>query len=86
MATTFLLSDLVIEPVSALFQIPCPSRLVQERADPVVGPGSVATHVRTISRGSYFSFDMDHEDARASKCSLSPIKQDMSAQWSQIVE
>ncbi|KAI9045978.1 DUF1996 and WSC domain-containing protein [Aspergillus affinis] len=75
------LSALLVTPAEAFFRMPCPSRLVQERADPIVNPGAVAAHVHTISGGNGFSFDMDYEDARASQCSSCPIKQDLSNYW-----
>lgn len=40
-------------PGSAFFRVPCPGRIVTERADPIVSPGSVSGHVHTISGGLY---------------------------------
>ncbi|KAB8230286.1 DUF1996 domain-containing protein [Aspergillus alliaceus] len=68
-------------PTSAFFRMPCPSRLVQERADPIVNPGTVGGHVHTISGGNAFAFSMDYESARSSECSSCPIKQDLSNYW-----
>jgi len=36
---------------SAFFRMPCPGRIVTERADPIVNPGAVSGHVHTISGG-----------------------------------
>jgi hypothetical protein len=72
---------LSVAPTAAFFRMPCPSRLVQERADPIVNPGVVGGHVHTISGGSAFAFSMSYEDARASECSSCPIKQDLSNYW-----
>lgn len=38
-------------PSSAFWRMPCPGRIVDERADPIVSPGSVSGHVHTISGG-----------------------------------
>ncbi|THZ01447.1 WSC-domain-containing protein [Aureobasidium pullulans] len=68
-------------PAAAFFRMPCPGRIVTERADPIVSPGQVAGHVHTISGGNGFKFEMDYADARASDCSSCPIKQDLSNYW-----
>jgi hypothetical protein len=68
-------------PAAAFFRMPCPGRIVTERADPIVSPGQVAGHVHTISGGNGFAFDMDYADARSSSCSSCPIKQDLSNYW-----
>ncbi|KAL1297177.1 hypothetical protein AAFC00_004750 [Neodothiora populina] len=61
--------------------MPCPGRILTERADPIVSPGSVSGHVHTISGGNGFGFEMDYEQARTSTCSSCPIKQDLSNYW-----
>ncbi|KAK1148182.1 hypothetical protein N8T08_010827 [Aspergillus melleus] len=66
---------------SAFWRMMCPSRLVQQRADPIMSPGEVAGHVHTISGGNGFKFDMNYDDARNSDCSSCPIKQDLSNYW-----
>ncbi|KAF1349914.1 hypothetical protein BDV97DRAFT_377089 [Delphinella strobiligena] len=68
-------------PGSAFFRVPCPGRIVTERADPIVSPGSVAGHVHTISGGNGFGFTESYEQARTSTCSSCPIKQDLSNYW-----
>lgn len=77
---TFLLAFL-ISPTTAFWRMPCPGRLVDERADPLVSPGVVSGHVHSIAGGSGFSFNMTYEDARASSCSSCPIKADLSNYW-----
>lgn len=67
--------------VNAFFRMSCPGRIVRERLDPIVNPGSVSSHVHTISGGSGFSANMSYADARASKCSSCQIKEDMSNYW-----
>ena len=54
-----------------------PSRLFDQRADPVVNPGVASGHVHVITGGSGFNYSMTYEDARASSCSTCNIKQGM---------
>ncbi|GAB7352366.1 hypothetical protein MBLNU459_g2805t1, partial [Dothideomycetes sp. NU459] len=68
-------------PASAFFRMPCPGRIVSERADPVVAPGAVSGHVHSIAGGNGFDFEMTYETARSSDCSSCPIKQDLSNYW-----
>ncbi|KAI4719470.1 WSC-domain-containing protein [Aureobasidium sp. EXF-10727] len=68
-------------PAAAFFRMPCPGRIVTERADPIISPGQVSGHVHTISGGNGFKFDMTYADARSSSCSSCPIKQDLSNYW-----
>lgn len=65
-------------PVASTFVVQCTSRLFDQRADPVIEPGTAASHVHTISGGSGFNFSMTYEDARASQCTTCNIKQDLS--------
>jgi len=60
--------------VEAFFRMSCPGRIVRERLDPIVNPGSISSHVHTISGGSGFSANMTYADARAAKCSSCQIK------------
>jgi Domain of unknown function (DUF1996) len=76
-----LVAYLAIAPASAFWRMPCPSRLVTERADPIVSPGIVSAHVHTIVGGNGFGFTMDYAQARSSKCSSCPIEQDLSNYW-----
>lgn len=68
-------------PATAFWRMPCPGRVVTERADPIVSPGQVSGHVHTISGGNGFGFTMDYAQARASDCSSCPIKEDLSNYW-----
>lgn len=68
-------------PAAAFFRIPCPGRLIDERADPVIFPGVVSPHVHTIAGGNGFGFDMTYEQTQTSTCSSCPIKQDLSNYW-----
>ncbi|KAF2703137.1 WSC-domain-containing protein [Pleomassaria siparia CBS 279.74] len=69
-------------PANSTFVVQCYSRLFDQRADPLVSPGTAAGHVHTISGGNGFNFTMDYNSARASKCSTCNIKQDLSNYWS----
>ncbi|KAI5212235.1 WSC-domain-containing protein [Aureobasidium subglaciale] len=77
----FGLAAALAAPAAAFFRMPCPGRIVTERADPIVSPGQVAGHVHTISGGNGFKFEMDYADTQASDCSSCPIKQDLSNYW-----
>lgn len=68
-------------PVSAFWKVPCSVPLIHERADPVVNPGSVSTHVHTIMGGNGFGFSMDFAQARASTCTTCRVKEDKSNYW-----
>lgn len=68
-------------PTNAFFRMPCPGRLVDERADPIVNPGAISGHLHSIAGGNGFGFNMTYEDARASSCSSCPIKADSSNYW-----
>ncbi|KAI9724661.1 MAG: hypothetical protein M1828_003530 [Chrysothrix sp. TS-e1954] len=61
--------------------MPCPSRLISERADPLISPGQISGHVHTISGGNAFALNLDYAEARNSTCSSCPIKEDLSAYW-----
>ncbi|KAF1350743.1 hypothetical protein BDV97DRAFT_350297 [Delphinella strobiligena] len=68
-------------PAAAFFRIPCPGRLIDERADPVIFPGVVSPHVHTIAGGNGFGFEMTYEQTQTSTCSSCPITQDLSNYW-----
>lgn len=72
---------LLTAPASAFWRMPCPSRLVEERIDPIVSPGEVSGHVHQVAGGNGFGFEMTYADARASDCSSCPITQDLSNYW-----
>nr|POE75583.1 hypothetical protein CFP56_53695 [Quercus suber] len=80
--TTALLTAVALStPATAFWRMPCPGRLVLERADPIISPGVVSGHVHTVSGGSGFGFTTSYEKLRASKCSSCSIQQDLSAYW-----
>ncbi|EED20675.1 WSC domain protein, putative [Talaromyces stipitatus ATCC 10500] len=79
--TGFLATLWAASPTNAFFRMPCPGRLVDERADPIVSPGAISGHVHAIAGGNGFGFNMTYEDARASSCSSCPIKADLSNYW-----
>ncbi|WPH02358.1 WSC-domain-containing protein [Acrodontium crateriforme] len=75
------LAALFAAPVTAFWRMPCPSRLVMERIDPIVSPGQVASHVHTVSGASGFGFETSYEQLRESACTSCPVKQDLSVYW-----
>lgn len=84
-ALTLGLSALLTAPTSAFWRMPCPSRLLQERADPIVSPDHVSAHVHTIAGGNSFGFTMNYTQARKSLCSSCPVKQDLSNYWTPVL-
>lgn len=68
-------------PASAFWRMPCPSRLIQERIDPLVFPGQVSAHVHTVAGGNGFGFTENYRQARESECTSCPITADLSAYW-----
>jgi len=68
-------------PASAYWRMSCPSRLVQQRADPIISPGHVSAHVHVIAGGNGFGFNETYAQARGSQCSSCEIKQDLSNYW-----
>lgn len=75
------LHALLAAPAAAFWRMSCPSRLVQERADPLIAPGAVSAHVHTIAGGNGFGFNISYDQLRASTCSSCSIQQDLSAYW-----
>ena len=59
---------------NAFFRMSCPGRIVRERIDPIMNPGSISDHVHTISGGSGFKANMTYQDTQASACSSCSIK------------
>ncbi|KEI38605.1 uncharacterized protein L969DRAFT_62718 [Mixia osmundae IAM 14324] len=64
----------------AFWRMPCNNLLV-ERADPIVSPGKVASHVHTIQGGSNFGLSANFGSLRQSKCTSCLVTQDMSNYW-----
>jgi hypothetical protein len=77
----YFLAAFAASPSLATFVIQCTSRLIDERADPLVEPGQVATHAHAIAGGNGFDFEMDYDKARASTCSTCHVKEDLSNYW-----
>lgn len=77
-----LLASLVV-PTSAFISFNCFSNIVEERADPIVSPKQVSSHVHKIAGGNAFDMNkiMTYEETQTSTCSSCPIKQDLSLYW-----
>lgn len=71
----------IIPFASAFFRMPCPSRLIQERIDPIMAPGQISAHMHTVAGGNGFGFTTSFKQQRDSTCSSCPIKEDLSAYW-----
>ena len=65
----------------AFWRMPCLSRLIDERADPLLSPGAISPHVHSIAGGNGFALLEDYAQARTATCSSCPIKQDLSNYW-----
>lgn len=82
MATiTTLIFSCLLPGASAFWRLPCRNPAVIERADPIVNPGAVSSHLHTIMGGNGFDFTMDYNKARASTCSSCIVEQDLSNYW-----
>ncbi|KAI9734644.1 MAG: hypothetical protein M1834_002245 [Cirrosporium novae-zelandiae] len=68
-------------PTAAFWRLPCKSPLVVERADPIVTPGKISSHVHTIMGGNGFGFTMNYAQTQASTCSSCTVSKDMSNYW-----
>ncbi|KAI5465729.1 hypothetical protein BGZ63DRAFT_420277 [Mariannaea sp. PMI_226] len=56
-------------------------QLTKGRADPIVSPGKVASHVHVIEGGNAFSLTSTGQDLTKSTCSNANVKGDNSAYW-----
>ncbi|KAJ7596656.1 hypothetical protein C8J56DRAFT_918004 [Mycena floridula] len=65
----------------AFWRLPCNSRLIVERADPIVNPGAVSGHVHTVSGASGFGLNSTYQQMRDSDCTSCMVQQDKSAYW-----
>lgn len=74
--TPLLFSLLAFLSSAQAFFILDQSPLVRTRLDPIVSPGSVSGHVHSVSGGSRFSQNYDHDDMQKSKCTTAPVTVD----------
>lgn len=81
-AAALSLAALLPVPVDAFWRMPCPSRLLDQRMDPLIAPGVVSAHVHQIAGGNGFGYTETFEDARSSSCTSCPITADYSNYWS----
>ncbi|EJD47485.1 WSC-domain-containing protein [Auricularia subglabra TFB-10046 SS5] len=65
----------------AFFRMGCSQPLTVERADPIVNPGIVASHLHQVLGGDVFSFNQSFADARRSTCSTCQARADLSNYW-----
>lgn len=69
-------------PAAAFWRMPCPSRLQDERIDPLIFPGEVSAHTHTVVGGNGFGFTTNYNQLRNSSCTSCPISQDLSGESS----
>jgi len=81
MISSILFAAGLISPAAAFWRMPCPSRLIEERIDPIIAPGAVSAHTHVVAGGSGFGYTMDYNQARAAPCSSCPITADLSNYW-----
>ena len=68
--------------VQFLTHHPIADVLVVERADPILSPGAVSSHVHRVIGGSNFGVEIPSSDyLRESECTSSGIQEDKSAYW-----
>ncbi|KAF8244032.1 WSC-domain-containing protein [Wilcoxina mikolae CBS 423.85] len=76
-----LVVSLLLPYADAFFRMPCAGPLLMERADPIVNPGAVASHLHNIVGGNGFNYSMTYEGTQASTCSTCKAKADKSNYW-----
>ncbi|KAJ6463450.1 hypothetical protein C8R45DRAFT_1025772 [Mycena sanguinolenta] len=68
--------------ISNAYWLMAPNNVITtQRLDPVVSPGSVATHVHSVLGGSNFGLNTSTADLRNSDCTSIPIPEDKSNYW-----
>jgi hypothetical protein len=75
-----LLSLAALPATQAFFLVPC-WPLSTQRLDPIVTPGTVATHLHDIVGGNAFSPAMDYNTTQTSDCSSCMVSKDKSNYW-----
>ncbi|GAB7340271.1 hypothetical protein MBLNU457_6733t1 [Dothideomycetes sp. NU457] len=68
-------------PVAAFWRMPCGSRLLDQRMDPIIFPGIVSPHVHQLVGGNGLGYTENFDTARESTCSSCPITADLSNYW-----
>ncbi|KZV78289.1 hypothetical protein EXIGLDRAFT_662614, partial [Exidia glandulosa HHB12029] len=68
-------------PADAFFRMNCAQPVTTMRADPIVTPGIVASHVHQVLGGNGFNFNQTFADARKSSCSTCQARSDLSNYW-----
>ncbi|KAI0407561.1 WSC domain-containing protein [Xylaria palmicola] len=65
----------------AFWRLPCASPVVVQRADPIMDPDIVSTHVHSVMGSNAFNFTMTYEDTQVATCSTCKVTEDMSNYW-----
>jgi hypothetical protein len=71
----------IASPAAAFFRLPCAAPIVIQRADPVVNPGQISSHVHTVMGGDGFGFEMNYAAIQKSTCSSCTVIEDNSNYW-----
>ncbi|KAI5799320.1 hypothetical protein DFH27DRAFT_591416 [Peziza echinospora] len=79
--TVPLILSLFALEASAFWRLPCQDRVLLERSDPIVNPGTVAGHVHTIHGSNAFSMGATNADLMKGTCSSCQVKEDLSSYW-----
>ncbi|KAA8912018.1 hypothetical protein FN846DRAFT_1019385 [Sphaerosporella brunnea] len=81
LAGVFALAASSFPTAQAFFRMPCSGPLLRERADPIVNPGTVSSHLHNIVGGNGFDFSMTYQKTQAASCSTCKAKADKSNYW-----
>ncbi|EED17740.1 conserved hypothetical protein [Talaromyces stipitatus ATCC 10500] len=66
---------------SNFWRLPCKSRTVAARIDPIMSPGEINSHLHTIFGSGGFSPNVTQDDLLQSSCTSCAVTQDRSAYW-----
>ncbi|KAI1170984.1 WSC domain-containing protein [Nemania sp. FL0916] len=80
-AITFVGIAVLTAQADAFWRLPCASPVVVERADPIMNPNAVSTHVHTVMGSNAFNFTMAYDDTQAAGCSTCKVIEDKSNYW-----
>ncbi|KAK8062396.1 WSC domain-containing protein [Apiospora hydei] len=75
------IAGLAPQAAEAFWRLPCSSPVVVERADPIVDPGMVSTHMHTVMGSNAFNFTMDYAQTQTATCSTCKVTKDLSSYW-----
>ncbi|KAI1184347.1 WSC domain-containing protein [Nemania serpens] len=71
----------LVAQADAFWRLPCASPVNVQRADPIMDPNAVSTHVHTVMGSNAFNFTMTYEDTQTAACSTCKAVEDLSSYW-----